>query len=457
MKRSLWLRRMAAVTAMALVAAACGNGDDDGVVDEPDVTEETDDTDTDTDEDDADADEDELGADDVEEVESDGVLNLGYILPESGPLAFLGPPQINAVQMAVDEINANGGVLGNDVTLASGDEAGDASIAAESAQTHINNGVNAIIGAAASGMSLAFVDAVTSASVLQCSASNTALTFTNNDYNGLYFRTAPSDILQGPVLAEAIVGDGNAAPAILARADDYGQGLLDATVEALQDQGADVVEQITYDPEAASFEAEVNQVAGSGADSVVIIGFDEAAQILASMVEQGMGPANMPVYGADGVRSNDLAGLVDPNDPGVLEGMRGTAPGADESEAEEGTGFLARFQEETGLDDTTYAAEAYDCTVIVALAAEIAGTDEAQAIAAEMEGVTAEGGQECTSFEECVEFARDGEDFTYVTASGIVLTMTDAGNGEPDTGTYEVWEIDGEGEVQSIEFVTQSF
>jgi ABC-type branched-subunit amino acid transport system substrate-binding protein len=137
--------------------------------------------------------------------------------------------------------------------------------------------------------------------------------------------------------------------------------------------------------------------------------------------------------------------------------MRGTAPGADESEAEEGTGFLARFQEETGLDDTTYAAEAYDCTVIVALAAEIAGTDDAQAIAAEMISVTEEGGEECSSFEDCVEFARNGEDFTYVTASGIVLTTTDGGNGEPDSGTYEVWEIDENGEVQSVEFVTQSF
>jgi ABC-type branched-subunit amino acid transport system substrate-binding protein len=452
MKRSLWLRRMAAVTALALAAAACGNGDD-AAVDEPDDTEEVD-TEDEPDETDT---EDETGDGDVDEVESDGVLNLGYILPESGPLAFLGPPQIQAVEMAVNEINENGGVLGNDVTLASGDEAGDATIAAESAQTHISNGVNAIIGAAASGMSLAFVDAVTSAGVLQCSASNTALTFTNNDYNGLYFRTAPSDILQGPVLAETVVGDGNTNPAILARADDYGQGLMDAVVEALQDQGADIAEQITYDPEAASFEAEVNQVAGSGADSVILISFDEGAQILASMVEQGLGPANMPVYGADGVRSNDLAGLVDPNDPGVLEGMKGTAPGADESEAEEGTGFLARFQEETGLDDTTYAAEAYDCTVIIALAAEVAGTDDGAAIAAEMVGITEEGGTECSSFAECVEFARNGEDFTYVTASGITLTSTDTGNGEPDSGSYEVWEIDGEGQVQSLEFVISSF
>jgi hypothetical protein len=87
--KQLWLRRMAAVTALALVAAACGNGDDvaDDPVDEPD----TEDTVDDEPDDDADVDDD-ADADDGDAAGDDDVLNLGYILPESGPLAFLGPP-----------------------------------------------------------------------------------------------------------------------------------------------------------------------------------------------------------------------------------------------------------------------------------------------------------------------------------------------------------------------------
>jgi len=447
MKRSLWLRRMAAVTALALATAACGgNGDD--VTDEPEPaeTEETEETEEPEEEP-----EETEEPDEEQSVEGDGVLNLGYILPESGPLAFLGPPQIEAVNLAVADMNAAGGVLGQDVTLETGDEAGDATIASESAQRLIGAGVNAVVGAASSGMSLSFVDALTGAGVLQCSASNTSPTFTGGDYNGLYFRTAPTDALQGPVLAEVIVGDGNTNPAILARADDYGQGLLDATVAELEAQGATVAAAITYDPEAANFEAEVNQVASSGADSVALISFDEGGQILASLIEAGLGPQNVSVYGADGVASDTLWQEVDPNNEAVLEGMKGTRPAAGADE-----GFISRFQEETGLSDTTYAAAAYDCAIMIGLAAEAAGSDDGAAIAAEMINIST-GDTECATFEECKAALEAGDSIAYTSVSGVTLTSTDTGNGEPESGMYDVWELGADGGLTVIETVESNF
>lgn len=447
MKRSLWLRRMAAVTALALAAAACGGNGDDTEEPEPTETEETEETEEPEEE----PEETEGEAEEEQAVEGDGVLDLGYILPESGPLAFLGPPQIEAVNLAVADMNAAGGVLDADVTLESGDEAGDTTIASESAQRLIGAGVNAVVGAAASGMSLAFVDALTGAGVLQCSASNTSPTFTNGDYNGLYFRTAPTDALQGPVLAEVIVGDGNTNPAILARADDYGQGLLDATVAELEAQGATVAAAITYDPEAANFEAEVNEVASSGADSVALISFDEGGQILASLIEAGLGPQNVSVYGADGVASDTLWEEVDPNNEAVLEGMKGTRPAAGADEA-----FISRFQEETGLSDTTYAAAAYDCAIMIGLAAQAAGSDDGAAIAAEMVNITT-GDTECASFEECKTALEAGESIAYTSVSGVTLTSTDTGNGEPSSGMYDVWELGADGGLTVLETVESNF
>lgn len=453
MKRSLWMRRMAAVTALALAAAACGDGDDD-VTDDTDteVEEDSGDEDDEDGDTDSDADGDADGDDEAAGPETtEGVLNLGYVLPESGQLAFLGPPQIGALELALEDINAAGGVLGSDVTISGGDEAGDATIASESAQRLISEGVDAIIGAAASGMSQAIVDSVTSAGVLQCSGSNTAPVFSDNDYNGLYFRTAPTDALQGPVLAETVVGDGNSNPAIMARADDYGQGLLDATVTALEDQGATVAAQVTYDPEAANFDAEVSEVIDSGADSVIVISFDEGAQILSSLIEEGFGPENTGVYGADGVATNDLPGLVDPDDETVLDGMRGTRPaGGDISQD-----FLDRLAEKIDSEDSQYAAEIYDCVTMIALATEVAGSDEGSAIADEMVGVTTDG-EECADFASCKELLDDGEDIAYQALSGVTMTRTDAGNGEPASGSYEVWEFQ-DGELTGIETVVSSF
>jgi ABC-type branched-subunit amino acid transport system substrate-binding protein len=437
MQRSAWMRRFAAVTAAALLATACGGDDGDGGEEPATTTETATDTASPTEADTATETEGEAAPAN----EADGTLQLGYILPETGPLAFLGPPQIEAVQMAVDEINQAGGVLGNDVTVSAGDEAGDPTVASQTAQRLLGEGVDAIVGAASSGMSLAFIDAVTNAGVSMCSASNTSPTFTDYNDNGLYFRTAPTDALQGPVLAETIVSDGHTNVALMARADDYGQGLLNATRDALEEQGASVVAEVVYDPEAASFDSEVQQVANAGADAVAVIAFDEGAQILTGMIEAGIGPDAIGVYGADGLRSGDLAELVDPNDPSVLDGMKGTAPAGDASEE-----FVNRFREETGVDDTTFAAQAYDCTIMLALAAVAADSDAGEDIAAEMVNISRDG-TKCTSFQECKDLLEQGEDIDYDGASGSVDFVDE---GEPETGTYEVWQINAEGEVETV-------
>lgn len=445
MKRSLWLRRTAAVAALTLAAAACGD-DADEPTDDP-VEEPAEDDDAAADDDEEPADDEELQA-----AESDGMLRIGYVLPESGPLEFLGPPQIESLRLAVEEINDAGGVLGEEVEVLSGDEAGDTAVASEEASRLVNEGVDVIIGAAASGMSLAFVDAVTSAGVLQCSGSNTAPTFSDNDYNGLYTRTAPTDALQGPVLAEAIIEDGNSSVALLARADDYGQGLLDATEAALEEAGADIVFTDTYDAEAQTFSAEVDAVASANPDAVALISFEEGGQILATMIEAGLGPQDIAIYGADGTAGGDFVQAVDPNDPSVVEGMRGTRPGGSPDSE-----FVERYEEGTGLTDTTFAANVYDCVNIIAIAAEIAQSDVGEDIVAEMEGVTAEGGTECNDFASCKEAIDAGDDVTYQPASGSVLTATSTGNLEPESGTYEIWEFNADGEVEAERSVEANF
>src|SRR5262245_25552326 len=82
-----------------------------------------------------------------------GTLKIGTILPQTGNLAFLGPPEFAGVDLAIQEINENGGVWGNDVTVShkdSGDTTTD--IASQSAEAHIQDGVQAVIGAASSGV-----------------------------------------------------------------------------------------------------------------------------------------------------------------------------------------------------------------------------------------------------------------------------------------------------------------
>lgn len=443
MQRSLWLRRFAAVTVLALVTTACG-GDDGDSTSTPTSTETTSETSssTVTESDTASPTESDTAAAPTESAtpnQANGTLELGYILPETGPLAFLGPPQIEAVKLAIEDINAAGGVLDQDVGLTAGDEAGDATIASQSAQRELANGVDAIVGAASSGMSLSFIDAVTGAGVAQCSASNTSPTFTDYNDDGLYFRTAPTDALQGPVLAQAMIDSGATNIALMARADDYGQGLLNATKGALEASGATVAAEIIYDPEAPNFDSEVQQAVNAGADATAVIAFDEGAQILKGLIEGGV--AANTLFGADGLRSNDLASLVDPSNAAVLEGMQGTAPASQASEE-----FITRFKETTGLEDDTFAAQAYDCTVLLALGAVAADSDAGKDLAAEVVNVSREG-TKCTTFQECKDLLAGGEDIDYDGASGSVDFTPD---GEPESGTYEIWMIGADGAVSTV-------
>ena len=224
---------------------------------------------------------------------SDQPLRIGTLLPLTGNLAFLGPPEVAGAKLAVQEINEAGGVLGQDVELEEGDS-GDASTdtATQTVDRLLQADVNAIIGAASSGVSLTVIDAITGAGVLQFSPANTSDEFTTYDDNGLYFRTAPPDTLQARALADLIIADGNQSVGILALNDPYGTGLAENTVNNLVESGLpeDAIQNITYDPQAANFDSEVQQMVEFDPDAIVVIGFEESARIIEGLNAQGIGP-----------------------------------------------------------------------------------------------------------------------------------------------------------------------
>lgn len=376
----------------------------------------------------------------------DGSLKVGYVLPETGQLAFLGPPQIDGLKYAVKLINQAGGVLGKPVPApVSGDEAGDASVAQQSADRVLASGVQAVIGAAASGMTLAIINKVVGANVVECSGSNTAPTFTTYKDNGYYFRTAPSDALQGPVLANTIVGDGHSKVAIVARADDYGKGLADATAKSLQQSGATVVLNQTYDPSTTDFSALIQKVASAKPDAVAVIAFEEGKQILKGLIEAGYGPSKVGVYGADGLRSTDLPKLVDPKNPAVLAGMKGTAPTSVSNP--QFTAALMQFDPK--LKQLQYAPQVFDCMTIIALAAEQAKTNDPKVFKDLVNGIT-EGGTKCTSYAACKSLVDAGKDIAYQGASG---TLNFTSVGEPGQATIEVYAFDKAGKLSTIKTV----
>jgi len=110
----------------------------------------------------------------------DGVLKVGTLLPQTGSLAFLGPPEFAGVHLAIKDINAAGGGL--DKPVANSDtDSGDTStdIASQSVNKLLTEKADVIIGAASSSVSLSVIDKITGAGVMEISPANTSDAFTS--------------------------------------------------------------------------------------------------------------------------------------------------------------------------------------------------------------------------------------------------------------------------------------
>lgn len=373
---------------------------------------------------------------------TDGVFRIGYVLPQTGGLASIGPALIEPLNMGLEEIIAAGG----QVELLAADSGTDPAIAGVSVDQHLNDEVDAIIGPAATTVSLSVIDKITGSKIPMCSSSNTGAVFTTYDDGGFYFRTSPPDNLQGEALAEVITEDGRSSVAILYRNDEYGAGLNDATAQFLEDSGVSVAAEIAYATDATSFDAEVADVIEAGVDAAVLITFGEGVQLMQAMIEAGVGPADIAIYGTDGFADNVTPALVDENNPAVLAGVKGTYPSVAPPGGE--PTFGERFAAFAPDAPTVFSAHTFDCLVIFVLASQVAGTDDPVAIQAVINDLTRPPGTKCQTYEDCSALVASGEEIDYDGASGP-LDFVDAG--EPAQGVYDVFLYNEDGEKPNID------
>ncbi len=367
----------------------------------------------------------------------DGVLTIGTLLPTTGDHSHLGPPTVTAALLAVSDVNAAGGVLGADVVLHSGNS-GDitSGVAVEETERLLDLDSDVIIGAVASDVSFTVIDLITGSCVIQFSPANSWPDFTTYDDDGLYFRTAPSDVLQGHALAELALEDGHISASVIFRADQFGTGVATVFRERFERRGGTIGEFLAYPVDADTPTAQLDALAITDSDVIVVVGEEESAAILTAMHERGIGAPDVAVYGVDrniGRIGGDVA------DPLILLGMKGAVPAIPPDDLD---AFAARLDEMGDMGGVyVHAAETYDAIVITALATLTAGTDDPSAIAIEINGVTRPPGTPCFSFDECKVLVEAGEDIDYIGIGGSYEFLP---GGEPSAASYRIVEYDGE-------------
>ncbi|MEH1057011.1 ABC transporter substrate-binding protein [Micromonospora sp. CPCC 206171] len=224
---------------------------------------------------------------------SDGSpLILGGLLPKTGDLALANPPLAAGAALAVREINAAGGVLGEPMVWIDGDDGTSPTVAKATVASHIRNKVQVIIGAGGSGISSSVLPDVVAAGRILFSPSNTDSGLTKAEDRGLYFRTAPPDSLQGRALADVILRDGPHKIVVVARKDSYGEGLQETVRAELERAGfgSDRVKLLTYEPPAdgegaggVDFVGTAKEIKSYAPEAVLVIGFAESAGLIRAL------------------------------------------------------------------------------------------------------------------------------------------------------------------------------
>lgn len=355
----------------------------------------------------------------------DQPLAIGTLLPLTGALEFFGPATSTGVALAVADINAAGGVGGQNVNLVPGDsrDRDDAHLISE-AERLVDAGVDVIVGPFTTGDSRVLVDHPSTEGVVLISPGATSPDLTALDTTDRFFRTSPTEVTMGNVTAQILIDDRLDRLAIAHVAEGYGEQLSEFIRFRYAQLGGVVVANVSYDP-TGDVSPVISELAEAGAEAIVIVGFEETPTILAGLRAAGVGPSadGTPVYGVD-------ANYFIDGDPSAIDGYRAILPQVDLAPLGP---FTSRL-DERGVEDYSYALESYDAAIIGALAVEASGATSGPDLAEAIVAVTRDG-EKCFDFAECKRLISEGVDIDYDGLAGP-YELTD--DGDPRVASYVV-------------------
>jgi branched-chain amino acid transport system substrate-binding protein len=330
-------------------------------------------------------------------------LIIGQIGPELGSLSWMGRPQEVAVRRAVQDINSEGGVLGKPVILHAVKDA-PASEATTTGKQLLEANVDAVIGAP-SGGTASFSSQMASNGVVQCLPDRTASFDANIETGSTTFSTAPPvSATAAAIVAELVT---QKVPSVVIAEPNSAESSSLATAISDQLKAHHVpTTTVTYDPNASDFGPVATQILAHKPKSVALLAGPEGPALMKALIGAGAAPG--AIIGGPGLFTPTLVSSVG-GKPSTLNGMYVAGPGGSAT-------FDAVVGQTTG-NDLLGGAQAYDCAVIIALAAEEAKSTDPSVFASHIEDVTT-GAHPCGTYPLCKALLGQGKTIAYSGAAG---------------------------------------
>jgi len=350
-------------------------------------------------------------------------VNVGELQGFTGPLESMIGPMTGGANLAVTEANASGKYLYGTINVVQGDSVCiDPAVAIAQAEKMVNDdNVMAIMGPNCSGNTGAVItNVLVPNGIVAISPSATSPALTTLEDGGWFFRTAPSDARQGPVLASIAISRGQTDMAVTHSNSDYGKGLADAFVTAYEALGGTVTVLAGHDDDKADYSADVAALSAGGSSTLAVLGYADTGGRGIISASEDTGAFDNYVFG-DGMISSVTSGAV-------ADGSWGTMPSPN---AILGANWQA-VAEAGGVDGTgVFSAESYDAMALIILASQAAGGTDRAAIQAQVLNVANAPGIQCNAGElgTCLKYISGGLVVDYVGATGVELDAGGTANG----------------------------
>jgi branched-chain amino acid transport system substrate-binding protein len=372
---------------------------------------------------------------------ADCTITIGVVMELTGPAGEYGQKASKSVELALNDLNAAGGVAGCKLAADIRDAQSQGSVAADVAKQLVEiKKVPVIIGGIISSVSMPILTSVTAPSgVVQISPASSSPSFTNlaeqGKTGGWWFRTITSDALQGTIAAKYALDLGFKKLAIIHVNNDFGSNMVKEFAKAYQALGGTIVSTTPYNENQPSYQPEVTKALEGSPDALYLVSTPgDGATIARNWLSQG-GVAKFLLN--DGMNSEEFVKNVGAQ---YLDDAYGTSSGADKSAS---TDYFANaYKAYSGFDWQAPAADrSYDATAIAGLAIAEAGKPDPAAIRDSIRKVLDPKGEViyagADQFKKGLDLIKAGKPIRYV---GVIGAVQFDKNGDI-TGPFRLWRI----------------
>ena len=290
-------------------------------------------------------------------------IKVGVYLPLSGANAAVGQSGVEGIEMAVEEINAAGGIAGRPIEIIKEDEENDPTTAVSVVNKLINQDeVVAIIGSVNSSVTLAAMEVSEDAGIPMVTpiSSGAAITGSGNQY---IVRGQANDLLQAGAVVEYAIAKGYQKIGLMYQNDDYGGGARDVIVEIMKENNMTLAADEGFEASAADVTPQLQNVKAAGCDCLIMYCMYAPGASIANQAAQ-LGMGDLPLLGGGGLTNAKLYELGGENVVGVVNSQTFLA-GAD-AVNEFSAKFIENFQAKYNDTADSNNAMAYDSTYILA-------------------------------------------------------------------------------------------